>query len=93
MNDRLDSLLTQLRAQGPDRELGAIEHDVRRRLAHEQAATAGLRPARAVAVGLALVLGTGVGGMTAATAVVAPRTSIFAATEALAPSSLLEGHR
>ena len=93
MNDRLDNLLTQLRAQEMDRELGEVEYDVQRRLARERSANAGLGYARVAAVGVALVLGTGVGGLTAATAVAAPRTSIFAATNALAPSSLLEGHR
>ncbi len=93
MNDQLDSLLTQLRGQRLDRELGMVEHDVQRRLAHERASTVGLGPARAAAVGLALVLGTAVGGLTAASAFAAPRVSIFAAADALAPSSLLEGHR
>lgn len=93
MNDRLDSLLTRLRDQGLDHELGAVEYDVRRRLADERSARAGLAPARAAAVGIALVLGTGVGGLTAASAIAAPRVSIFAATDALAPSSLLEGRR
>lgn len=93
MDDRLDNLLTQLRDQGPDRELGAVEYDVRRRLADQRSAKAGLAPARVAAVGLALVLGTGVGGLTAAGAIAAPRASIFAATNALAPSSLLEGRR
>lgn len=95
MNDRLDSLLTQLRDQDLDRELGAIEYDVRRRIAHERSARAGLAPVRvgAVSLALALVLGTGVGGLTAASAVAAPKPSIFASADALAPSTLLEGRR
>ena len=93
MNDRLDSLITQLRDQDLDRELGAVEYDVRRLIAREQSARAGLAPARMAAVGIALVLGTGVGGLTAASAVAAPRSSIFATADALAPSTLLEGRR
>lgn len=93
MNDRLDSLLTQLRDQSLDRELGAVEHDVRRLIAHDRSARAGLAPVRLAAVGIALVLGTGVGGLTAASAVAAPRPSIFATADALAPSTLLEGRR
>jgi hypothetical protein len=45
------------------------------------------------AVGIALVLGTGVGGLTAASAIAAPKPSIFATADALAPSTLLEGRR
>lgn len=93
MNDRLDSLLTQLRDQDLDRELGAVEYDVHRRIAHERSARAGLAPARMTAVGIALVLGTGVGGLTAASAIAAPKPSIFATADALAPSTLLEGRR
>jgi hypothetical protein len=93
MNDRLDSLLTQLRDQNLDRELGAVEYDVRRLIAHERSARAGLAPARMAAVGIALVLGTGVGGLAAASAVAAPRSSVFATADALAPSTLLEGGR
>lgn len=93
MNDRLDSLLTQLRDQDLDRELGAVEYDVRRRIAQERSTRAGLAPARMAAVGIALVLGTGVGGLTAASAVAAPRPSIFASADSLAPSNLLEGRR
>ena len=44
-----------------------------------------------MAIGLALIVGAGVGGLTAATAMAAPRPSIFAATHALAPSTLLDG--
>jgi len=91
MNDRLDSLLTELRDQDLDRELGTVEYDVRRRIAHERSARAGLAPARMAAIGIALVLGTGVGGLTAASAVAAPKPSIFASAYALAPSTLLEG--
>lgn len=93
MNDRLDSLLTRLRDQDLDRELGAVEYDVRRRISHERSARTGLAPARMAAVGIALVLGTGVGGLTAASAVAATKPSIFATADALAPSSLLEGRR
>jgi len=93
MNDRLDSLLAQLRDQELDRELSAVEHDVRRRITHERSARVGLAPARMAAVGIALVLGTGVGGLTAASAVAAPKSSLFATADALAPSTLLDGRR
>ena len=93
MDNQLDSLLTQLRDRDLDRELGAVEHDVRRRIAHDRSARAGLAPARMAAVSIALVLGTGIGGLTAASAVAPPRSSIFATANALAPSSLLEGAR
>ena len=94
MDNRIDTLLAQLRAQGPDRDLRALEVDVQRRLARrERPAGLGFTPARATAVGLALVLGAGVGGLTAATAATAARPSIFAAADALAPSTLLEGRR
>lgn len=92
MNSRLDSLLTQLRDQDLDRELGAVEYDVHLRIAHERSVRASLAPARMAAVGIALVLGTGVGGLTAASAA-APKPSIFASADALAPSTLLEGRR
>lgn len=93
MNDSLDDLLTQLRTQGVDRELGFVERDVRRHIADARSARAGLAPARMAAIGIALVLGTSVGGLTAASAVAAPRPSIFASADALAPSTLLEGRR
>lgn len=93
MNNRLDSLLTQLRDQDLDCELGAVEFDVHRRIALDRSAKAVLAPARMAAVGIALVLGTGVGGLTAASAVAAPKPSIFATADALAPSTLLEGRR
>lgn len=91
MNDRLDRLLAGLREQPLDRSLGALEGDVSRRLARSSpAAGLGFATARAAAVGLALILGAGVGGLTAAAA---PRPSLFATTEALAPSTLLDGRR
>ena len=93
MHDPLDDLLAQLRNQEPDRELGFVERDVRRHIAQARSAGAGLAPARVAAVGIALVLGTSVGGLTAASAVAAPRVSIFASADALAPSTLLEGRR
>ncbi|MBI5938924.1 MAG: hypothetical protein HY859_00710 [Caulobacterales bacterium] len=69
------------------------KNDVGRRIAHERSARAGLAPARMAAIGIALVLGTGVDGLTAASAVAAPKPSIFASADALAPSTLLEGRR
>ncbi len=91
MNDSLDDLLTQLRTQGVDRELGFVERDVRRHIAEARLARAAFVPARMAAVGIALVLGTSVGGLTAASAIAAPRPSIFASADALAPSTLLDG--
>lgn len=93
MNERLDHLLAQLRAQAPDRALGALEVDVQRRLKRREHATGvGFAPARALAVGLAMMVGTGIGGFTAA-AVAAPKPSLFADADALAPSTLLDGAR
>jgi|GEM_PF-2179087 len=93
MDDRLDGLLAQLRARPLDQSLGAVEGDVRRQLAQRASpAGLGLPYARVIAVALALVFGTGVGSLTAA-AVAAPRTSLFGSAEALAPSTLLDGHR
>lgn len=91
MTDQLNNLLAQLRDGGLDRELGFVERDVCRHIAEERSARAGIAPARMAAVGIALVLGTGVGGLTAASAIAAPRPSIFADADALAPSTLLEG--
>ncbi|MDP1630214.1 MAG: hypothetical protein Q8L66_02205 [Caulobacter sp.] len=93
MTNRLDSLLRQLREQDLDRDLSAVELGVYRHIALERSARASMVPARLVAVGIALILGTGVGGLTAASTVDAPRTSIFAAADALAPSTLLDGPR
>ena len=93
MDDQLNALLEQLRDQGLDRELGAVEFDVRRWVARERSERAGRGPTRMAVVGISLVLGTGVGGLTAASAIAAPRPSIFASADALAPSTLLEGRR
>lgn len=93
MNERLDNLLAQLRAQATDRALGALEIDVQHRLARrERVAGVGFTPVRALAVGLAMMFGTGIGGFTAA-AVAAPKPSLFADADALAPSTLLDGAR
>lgn len=92
MDNRLDRLLAQLRAQAPDHDLGALEVDVQRRLAKRERPTS-FSFARTTAIALALVLGAGVGGLTAATAATTARPSIFAATDALAPSTLLDGRR
>jgi hypothetical protein len=94
MDDRLDALLAQIRAQPLDHSLGAVEGDVRQRRA-ERASLTGLAlpQVRVIAVGLGLIFGTGVGSLTAAAAVAAPRTSLFGSAEALAPSTLLDGHR
>ena len=91
MSNRLDTLLAQLQAQPADHDLGALEVDVQRRLARRERSAGLFAPARAMAIGLALIVGAGVGGLTAATAMAAPRPSIFAATHALAPSTLLDG--
>jgi hypothetical protein len=94
MDNRLDRLLAQLRTQAADRDLRALEVDVQGRLARRaRQGSLDFAPARATAVALALVMGAGVGGLTAATAAAATRPSIFAATDALAPSTLLEGRR
>lgn len=92
MHDELDTLLGQLRAQGLDRDLSDLEVRVQQRMAARRwVAPFSPAPARAAFVGLALFLGVGIGGVTAASAIAAPRPSLFAATDALAPSTLLEG--
>ncbi len=95
MTDKLDSLLAQLREQPSDHPLVGLELRVqsrlRRRAHREVSLFAG--PVRAAAVGLALRLGAGVGGLSAASAMAAPKPSLFAATDALAPSTLLDSSR
>lgn len=91
MQNTLDKLLTELREQPLDRDLIALEVDVQQRIARPAAAWLSPAPMRAAMVSMALVLGIGIGGFTAANAVASPRPSLFAATDALAPSTLLDG--
>ena len=88
MPPNLEHLLTELRRQLPDRDLGGLTAEVNETLA-ERAAIAGqtLR-LRAAAMGL-LVMGGAVVSASTASAV-APSASPFAAWSSLAPSTLLE---
>lgn len=93
MQNTLDRLLAELGAQPPDRDLVALETDVRQRIARAGHGLFSPAPVRAAMVAMALVLGVGIGGLTAASAVTSPRPSLFAAADALAPSTLLDGGR
>lgn len=93
MQNTLDRLLADLGKQPLDRDLTALEVDVQQRIASPGRAWFSFAPMRAAMVSMALALGVGVGGFTAASAVAKPRPSLFAATDALAPSTLLDGGR
>ncbi len=94
MTDKLDSLLAQLREQPSDHPLVGLELRVQSRMHSRE--HRGVKmfagPVRAAAVGLALMLGAGVGGLSAVSAMAAPRPGLFAA-DALAPSTLLDSAR
>lgn len=92
MSDDLDRLLARLSAESPDHPLGALEGDVQRRLAGRRGEARAAVPTRVAALALSLLLGTGVGGMTAAAAIAAPVASLFDASDRMAPSTLLEGN-
>jgi hypothetical protein len=95
MVHELDRLLEQLRDQPLDRDLVRVESHVEARIGrplHEgRGAASG--PARVAIVSLALALGAGIGGISAAAAMTAPKSALLASTEALAPSTLLGGSR
>lgn len=91
MSDELDRLLSQLSAAAVDHPLGRLESDVQRRVAGRRGDARMVGPARFAALGLSLVLGTGVGGITAATAIAGPSIHLFEEADSLAPSTLLEG--
>ena len=91
MSDELDRLLSQLSAEGSDHPLGQLEGDVQRRLSVRRGEARVAGPARFAALALLLVLGTGVGGMTAASAIAAPTIQLFDEANSLAPSTLLDG--
>lgn len=90
MSDKFDELMERLGALPADRDLTALEVHVQARIARRPSPWLGLfAPVRAATVVLALVAGVGIGGFTAASAAQPTRTSLFAATDALAPSTLL----
>lgn len=93
MQNTLDRLLAELGKQPLDRDLTALEVDVQQRIAGPGIAWFSGAPIRMAMVSMALVLGVGIGGLTAANSVAYPRQSLFAATDALAPSTLLDGGR
>jgi hypothetical protein len=94
MTDKLDTLLAQLREQPSDHPLIGLELRVQARIGHAARHARGIAgPLRAAMVGLALMLGAGVGALSAASAVAAPKPGLFAAADALAPSTLLDSAR
>lgn len=90
MSGDLDRWMNELDRRPPDRDLVTLEYDVQQRIARAPLAWVASAPLRAATVGMALVLGIGIGGLTAAGAA-QPRPSLFAAADALAPSTLLDG--
>ncbi len=88
MSPTLEHLLTELRRQPPDRDLGGLTVEVNETLAERAAITGQTWRLRAAAMGL-LVMGGAAVSASAASAV-APSTSPFAAWSSLAPSTLLE---
>lgn len=99
MSDRIDELIARLAAAPPDHPLQALEGEisaaVSARARTEARVERALAPLGAASVGLALVLGLAVGGMTAAGAAAKPGhdAGAFSVAPALAPSTLLEGDR
>ena len=97
MDERLDQLFERLAAAPADRSLDFLDfevgRDIRRRRTEARAASA-LVPVRFASIGLALAMGVTVGGVIAATAIVAPhQPGAFAMAANLAPSTLLEDGR
>lgn len=88
MSPKLEHLLTELRRQPPDRDLGGLTAEVNEALAERAAITGQTWRLRGAAMGL-LVMGGAVVSASTASAV-APSTSPFAAWSSLAPSTLLE---
>lgn len=95
MTDKLDTLLAQLREQPSDHPLIGLELRVQARIGGHESRHARrvAGPLRAAMVGLALMLGAGVGALSAASAMAAPKASLFAAADDLAPSTLLDSAR
>lgn len=91
MSETLEKLLRDLGEQPIDRDLVMLEVDVQQRLGRRSRSWPSFAPIRVAMVSAALVMGIGIGGFTAASAIAAPRPSLFAATYALAPSTLLDG--
>ena len=93
MSNNLDRLLRDLSEQPIDRDLVMLEIDVQQRIGRRARPWLSFAPMRMAMVSAAMVMGIGIGGFTAASAVAEPRPSLFAATYALAPSTLLDGGR
>ena len=95
MSERLDYLVERLAALQTDRQLEHFDADVNRGITRwrEEARTASaLAPVRVASIGLSLAMGVTVGGVSAATAIAAPRHPAVLQMQAeLAPSTLLEG--
>lgn len=97
MGDRFDDLVGRLAQSPTDRDLDGLEGDVRGQILirrQEARTNAVLAPVRVATIGLALAMGVIAGGLTAAAAVAAPRSSgVFSSAADLAPSTLLEGRQ
>jgi hypothetical protein len=97
MEERLDHLFERMSATPADRSLDMLDLEIGRAISRRrrEARTAtALAPVRMASIGLALAMGVTVGGVTAATAIVAPpQPGAFALAGDLAPSALLEGAR
>ncbi|MBX3478812.1 MAG: hypothetical protein KF842_00280 [Caulobacter sp.] len=95
MTDKLDALLAQLRDLPSDHPLIGLELRVQAGIGRHASRHAGGAGGslRAAMVGLALMLGAGVGAFSAASAMAAPKAGLFAAADALAPSTLLDSAR
>jgi hypothetical protein len=97
MDERLDQLLERLAATPAERSLNFLEFEVGRAISKQRGSAqtaSALAPVRIASIGLALAMGVTVGGVTAATAIVAPRPAgAFSMAANLAPSTLLEDGR
>ena len=95
MTDKLDVLLAQLRDLPSDHPLIGLELRVQSRIEGraQSFARGGAGPLRAAIVSLALILGAGVGALSAASAMAATKAGLFEAADTLAPSTLLDGGR
>ncbi|MFI4964329.1 MAG: hypothetical protein ACHP9T_03080 [Caulobacterales bacterium] len=93
----MDELVGRLAGSATDHGLEGLEAEVGRRillLRRQARTTTLLAPVRIASIGLALAMGTTVGGVTAAGALAGPRAPrVFSAAVELAPSTLLEGRR
>jgi len=94
MSDPLDRMLHRLAAAPPDRSLAGVEADVWLRMGQTSvwSPVASLR-VRAASIGMALLAGAAIGGVSAAAAASQGpvEMAVFSAEPTLAPSTLLDG--